>query len=279
MPTTAQLILLVGCVALFAAGGALSIARLWGEKDSAPDPPGRSRLRIASRSCLGMGILACIALLLWHSALRRQWLPVGDNFDALIWLATLLAIFTLYVQRHRRLGALDYFLTPLVIVLLIVAGIFGRTDYRSYHPLVGGMWSWVHSATSYGGAVAFAIAAASGAMYIWTSRRLRRKQTVGPEFGSLERLEHLTMVSVTLGFALLTLGMITGGIELLARGKHTPHAKIALAIAVWLVYAVILHAPINPSFRGRKVAVLSVVGFVLMLGTIVAVLLMPGGVS
>ena len=38
-----------------------------------------------------------------------------------------------------------------------------------------------------------------------------------------------------------------------------------------------LHAPINPSFRGRKVAVLSVVGFVLMLGTIVTVLLLPGG--
>jgi ABC-type transport system involved in cytochrome c biogenesis permease subunit len=49
-----------------------------------------------------------------------------------------------------------------------------------------------------------------------------------------------------------------------------------LAVGVWLVYAVVLHAPINPSFRGRKVAVLSVVGFVLMLGTIVTVLLIRG---
>jgi ABC-type transport system involved in cytochrome c biogenesis permease subunit len=56
-------------------------------------------------------------------------------------------------------------------------------------------------------------------------------------------------------------------------------AKIILAIGVWLVYAVVLHAPINPSFRGRKVAVLSVVGFVLLLGVIVTVLLVPMGAS
>jgi ABC-type uncharacterized transport system permease subunit len=32
---------------------------------------------------------------------------------------------------------------------------------------------------------------------------------------------------------------------------HTPIAKIVLAVMVWLVYAVVLHAPLNPSFRGR----------------------------
>jgi ABC-type uncharacterized transport system permease subunit len=83
------------------------------------------------------------------------------------------------------------------------------------------------------------------------------------------------MSAVTLGFALLTVGMITGGVEMLARGKHTPAAKLVLAISVWVVYAIVLHAPINPSFRGRKVAVLSVVGFLLMLGAIVTVLLLP----
>jgi ABC-type transport system involved in cytochrome c biogenesis permease subunit len=62
---------------------------------------------------------------------------------------------------------------------------------------------------------------------------------------------------------------------MLADGKQTPLTKLLLALAVWVVYAVVLHAPINPSFRGRKVAVLSVVGFVLMVGAIVAVQWMP----
>jgi ABC-type uncharacterized transport system permease subunit len=166
---------------------------------------------------------------------------------------------------------------PIVILLLIAAAVLGRTEYHAYHQRVRDTWAWVHRVTAYGGAVAFAIAAAAGAMYVISSRRLRSKAPVGPNFASLERLEHLTMTAVTLGFALLTVGMITGGIKMLADGSHTPAMKLVLAIGVWLVYAVVLHAPINPSFRGRKVAVLSVVGFVLMLGAIVTVLLTPGG--
>ena len=45
---------------------------------------------------------------------------------------------------------------------------------------------------------------------------------------------------------------------------------IVLAGSVWIVYAIVLHAPINPIFRGRRAAVLSVLGFVLMIGTLVA---------
>ena len=271
MPTPGQLLLLALSIALFAAGGVISVACLWWDKRT---------LRIASRCCLGSGIVTAIGVIIWHAAHRRNWVPIGDNFDALIWLATLLAMFVLYVQRHRTLGALDWFVMPLVIVLLVIAGIFGMTEYHAYHSGVDNAWAWVHRVTAYGGAVAFAIAAGCGAMYVWASGRLRSKKSVGPQFGSLERLEHLTMVSVTLGFALLTIGMVTGGVKMLAdRSAHTPTTKVVLAVVVWLVYAVVLHAPINPSLRGRKVAVLSVVGFVLMLGTIVTVLLLPGGTS
>lgn len=255
---------MLGCaVALFAAGAILSIGRMWRDKLS---------LRIAAGFALGAGIATSVALLVWHSAQRGQWIPIGNNFDALISLATLLALFVVYVQRTRRVGALDWFVMPIVILLLIAAGFFGKLDPHSY---VRGTWSWTHRATAYGGAVAFAIAAASGAMYVLNSRRLRSKSSVGPYLGSLERLEKLTMTSVTLGFALLTVGAITGVVEMLARGHDTPTPKLVLAGAVWIVYAIVLHAPINPSFRGRKVAVLSVVGFVLMIGAIIAVQFSP----
>jgi hypothetical protein len=43
------------------------------------------------------------------------------------------------------------------------------------------------------------------------------------------------------------------------------------------VYALVLHSPLNPSFRGRRAAVLSIVGFVLMVGTVITVMLLPSG--
>ena len=264
MPTPGQLALLFAAVALFVVGGGLSVARAWWPT---------AALRVASKSCLYWGLAAAVGVLLWHDVHRGRWVPVGDNFDALVWLAVLLAGFTAYVQGTRPLAALDWLLMPVVVVLLVGAAVLGRTNYQPY---VGRTWTYAHHLTSYGGAAAFAVAAAAGGMYVWQADRLRRKQTVGRSMGSLERLERLTMEAVTLGFALLTIGIVTGAVEMVRLGRTTTPAKIALTVSVWLVYAVVLHAPINPVFRGRRAAWLSVAGFVLMVGAVVVALL-PGG--
>lgn len=260
-PTVGQLVLLAVSIALFAAGIGASLARIRWERES---------LRVAAKACAYGGVLLGLGVLVWHSVGRRSWFPLEDNFDALIWLGLLLALFVLYVQRTRPLAGLDWFVMPIVILLLVGAAVFGRTTPHEYVPTA---WSWTHRVTAYGGALAFAVAGAVGAMYLMASRRLRSRTPPagGPRLGSLERLEHLTYVSVTLGFALFTVGTVTGLVQMIAGDKHTPAAKLLLAASVWVVYAIVLHSPINPSFRGRKTAILSVVGFVLMVGTIVAV--------
>jgi ABC-type uncharacterized transport system permease subunit len=264
MPTPGQLALLFAAVALFAAGGGVSVARLWWPTTA---------LRIVGKNCLYWGLVSAVAVLVWHSAHRGQWLPVGDNFDALVWLAVLLSAFVAYVQATRPMAALDWFLMPVVIALLVAAAVFGRTDYQSYG---GRATTYAHLLTSFAAAAAFAVAAAAGGMYLWASNRLRHKRPLGGYLGSLERLERLTMTAVTLGFALLTVGIITGGVEMVRHGTPTEPWKVGLAIGGWVVYAVVLHAPINPIFRGRRAALLSVVGFVLMVGAVVAAQLAGG---
>lgn len=263
-PTIGQLALLVAAIVLFAGGVVLSIRRLWG---------GEARgeyLRVAAKACTYLGLISGLAVIVWHSIDRRNWLPLADNFDTLVWLGLLLVLFVLYTQRTRPLRGLDWFVMPIAILLLVLAAVFGRAKPHEYD--VRSVWLWTHRVTAYGGAVAFAVAGAVGAMYLIVNRRLRDKSAgPGPNMGSLERLEHLTLAAVTLGFALLTVGAVTGVARMFAEQKSTPPAKVGLALAVWVVYAVVLHSPINPSFRGRRAAVLSVVGFVLMVGTIFAV--------
>jgi ABC-type uncharacterized transport system permease subunit len=53
--------------------------------------------------------------------------------------------------------------------------------------------------------------------------------------------------------------------------------KVIFSLAAWAVFAVVLHTPIAPRLRGRKNAVLSIIGVALTLASIVAVLLMPAG--
>lgn len=269
--TAGQVALLVASVALFAAGWAVSLLRLW--VDGGNDTKRTDRdatLRLASKACVYGGILVGLGVLVWHSAYRGSWLPVEDNFDAFTWLGLLLALFILYMQRAHPLRGLDWFLLPVVVLLLIAAAVFGSAQPHEYN--VKNIWLWVHRVSAYGGALAFAVAFAVGAMFLIVHGRLRAKRAMpAPSLGSLERLEHLTLVSVTLGLSLLTIGAVTGFVRWAEMGQRTPLAKIVLTSVVWVVYAAVLHSPINPSFRGRKAAVLSVVGFCLMVGTIVAV--------
>ena len=267
MPTTGQLLLLLASIAFFVVAGVIASARL--RRD-------RPHARIAAKACTYFGLLLGAVVLVWHATSERggTWLPLDDNFESLVWLALLLAGFVQYVQRRRPLGGLDSFLMPIVVLLLVAAAVFGRTTPHEYVPHA---WWWAHRVSAYGGAVAFAIACAVGAIYLVHNRRIRMKVAIpGPHLGSLERLEHVTMTAVTLGFALLTVGAVTGLILMLAEHRDTPLPKLVLTAGVWLAYALVLHAPMNPSFRGRKSAILSIVGFVLMIGTIVTVQLMPG---
>jgi ABC-type uncharacterized transport system permease subunit len=271
VPHAGQLALLFAAILIFAAGGVFSVARLWND---------RSALRISSKACLYVGILLGIALLVWHAVARQSWVPLDDNFDAMVWLALLLALFLAYIQATRPLRGIDWFVTPIVIGLLVAAAVFGRTKPHDY---LRTTWSWVHLMTAFGGAAAFAVAGASGAMYLIVNHRLRSKRlTPGVQFGSLERLERLMLLAVSLGFALLTIGLITGLVRALRGGNPLGHAwyaqpKVLLTFVAWIVYALILHSPINPSFRGRRTAMLSVVGFVLMIGVLIAVQWMPAG--
>jgi ABC-type uncharacterized transport system permease subunit len=265
-PNLGQVLLLIAAIVLFAAALGISLSRLRHE---------RRWSRIAAKACTYFGVVLALIVLIWHAANRRSWLPLGDNFDAFIWLGLLLALFVLYVQRTHPIGGIDWFVLPIVMLLMLAAAIFGSARPHEYSRSA---WRSVHYVTAYGGAVAFAVAGAMGAMYLLANRRVRVKDAAvlsGPSFSSLERLEHVTLVAVTTGFALLTVGAITGLVQMLFEHRATSPAKIVLTAMVWVIYGLVLHSPINPSFRGRKTALLSVLGFIAMAGVLVTVQLLP----
>jgi ABC-type uncharacterized transport system permease subunit len=270
-PTVGQLLVLFLAGGCFAGGVGASLSRLWLKSD---------RLRLTSKVQYYFGLLLGLVVLVWHAMSRQEWAPLGDNFDALVWLGMLLGLFVVYLQRAKPLVGLDWFVMPVVVLLFVCAAVFGKAKPHEY---VTSSLLWMHRVTSYVGFVAFAIAGAAGAMYLITNRRLRKKTQAGPSFGSLERLEHITFLAVTTGFALLTIGLVTGLARIHDEGggrvglNWFASPKVLLATAVWVVYALVLHSPINPSFRGRKTAMLSILGFLLMVGTIVVVQFMPAG--
>src|SRR5206468_3698647 len=112
-PNAGQIGLLLAAVVLFAAGGIVSLSRMRWDRDGT-----KSGLRVSSKACLYGGATVALCVLVWHSFTRRSWLPLEDNFDALIWLGLLLALFVAYTQRTHPLRGLDWFVMPIVVLLL-----------------------------------------------------------------------------------------------------------------------------------------------------------------
>src|SRR5256885_12555898 len=134
VPNTGQILLLCAAILAFVVGGVLSLLRLrqtWNNEN----------IRIAAKACAYTGVAIGLGVIVWHSIARGSWVPLEDNFDALIWLGMLLALFVLYVQRRRPIGGLDIFLMPVVVLMLGAAAVFGRARPHEY---VASTWSWVH---------------------------------------------------------------------------------------------------------------------------------------
>ena len=130
----------------------------------------------------------------------------------------------------------------------------------------------VCSLLSYG---AFLAAFVAGLMFLLQERQLKRQQ-MGRLFHrlpSLETLDRANFIAIGIGFVLLSLGLSTGFIVagLLLGHWWTGDPKEWLTVVLWSCYLVLVVFRVRASLRGHRVAVLSILGFSLVLFTFLGV--------
>ena len=94
---------------------------------------------------------------------------------------------------------------------------------------------------------------------------------------ALNTCDELGYRSLTIGFVLLTLGMITGIIWNSQRDGRFWHndPKEVLALVTWFVYLFMMHYRVTAGWRGRRIAWLSAAGFVIALFTWIGARYLP----
>ena len=201
------------------------------------------------------------------------WNPLTAHVDGLLLIGMLLAGLGWFIQRRPKLAGMSAFYLPLLTLILAWAVCASAWTYRPFgvdtlHPV----WQAVHLAGVYLGTLGSGVAAVAGAMYLFVERQFKAKTnpTALMRVASLERLERLIIQSATLGFALLTLGLVSGVVILWDR-RDLPAGwwaspKVLLATAAWGVYAVVMSVRTATVFRGRRAAWLAIGGLVLLLG-------------
>ena len=103
-------------------------------------------------------------------------------------------------------------------------------------------------------------------MYLNQERQLKTRH-LGRSFLLLPPIEQLDTINFRLlimGFGMFTVAMI-GGIVSYEIVGHATRMKVPYAVAAWCLYAALLGARWLASWRGRRVAIGSMVAFALVL--------------
>ena len=130
----------------------------------------------------------------------------------------------------------------------------------------------VHMMCSLLSYAAFLVAFVSGVLFLIQERQLKRKR-MGMLFHnlpSLDLLDRANFVSIGIGFALLSMGVACGLLSerILLGHWWSRDPKEYLTVFLWSSYLVLWLIRLRATLRGRRVALLSVLGFSLVLFTL-----------
>jgi len=206
--------------------------------------------------------------------IKDKGLPVTNIFESVIFLIWCIILIFVVVDFLYKLKAVLAFLMPFVTIFSICSILFIGNDLALSGDLQK-FWLVAHIIPTFLGYASFGIAFIASIMYITVQRQLRSNftGTLLTRLPSLEGLDSLIWRTLTFGFPLITLGLVLGFVwirfsNILGSNWLLDH-KVMLGIAAWLVYAALLHLRMIASFHGTKIAVLTIVGFCLILFTFI----------
>jgi cytochrome c-type biogenesis protein CcsB len=190
-----------------------------------------------------------------------------ENLSTFGW--TIVGVFLL-LQIKVHLMVLGALVAPLATAVVIIASVLPK-PLVALDPLLKSLWRSVHLGTLTVGLAAFAIAFLVGILYLIQENAIKEKKRgfLFRRLPSLKLLDTMGYTCLIAGFPMLTFGVIAGVIYnqvVLGRLWSWDHKEILGAIT-WLVYAALLHERLAVGWRGRRAAIMTIIGFVILVIT------------
>lgn len=213
-------------------------------------------------------------LVLAHKYFETGALPVQNLHETLCFAAWVLAGVFLILWLRVRLKILGVLAAPLITVIAIAAFFVPDTAVRLETDLTG-FWLVAHVIVIFTGEACLALAAGTGILYLIQERNIKGKKHrfFFRRLPSLEMLDSTGYTIVVIGFTALTIGLITGFVYAREVWGHfwSWDPKEVWSGITWLIYAALLHERLVSGWRGRRAAVLAIIGFAAMLFTFLGV--------
>jgi len=219
------------------------------------------RLRTGTWLMAGAFVLhTAMVGLRWY---RADHVPFLSAFEFVTFFAFLVAAVFLLFARREKNRALGVFLLPVVILLMGYAAFLNRVIEPEIQ-IFAGLLLKLHVLTTLFGYAAWSITFAASVCYLY----LERKPDTKPGL-----FDTMAYRAAFFAFCFLSLGILTGSLwsDRVFGQLWFWDPKETWSFITWLIFLAYLHARYTLEWRGRRAAVLAIVGFAAVLFTYVGV--------
>ena len=239
--------------------------------------------RLATWTALtGVSVNAAGIILRWVESYRLGigHAPLSNMYESLVFFSCTIGIIYLVLEHKYKTGVIGAVATPLAFLAMAYASLSPNINDR-IQPLIPALksnWLIAHVITCFLGYAAFAIAFGISLIYLFKQRDAEGKSNFLSHFPKSRVLDELTHQMVMFGFLFLSIGIITGSVWAnSAWGSYWSwDPKETWSLITWFVYATFLHARMMRGWSGKRIAYLSIIGFMAVIFTYFGVNLLPG---
>ena len=219
------------------------------------------------------GVIFQSAVIVWSFA-RTGHMPANNLHETLALVAWALVGAFLVLNLKLRVKILGVYVAPLAAFILFAASQFPSEPMQP-QSLLKGFWLVVHIIAIFLGDAGFALACGVGILYLIQERSIKHKSRgfFFKRLPSLDLLDSTGYACVVIGFTMLTIGLITGMVfakNVWGRFWSWDPKEVWSAIT-WIFYAALLHERLTVGWRGRRAAIMAIIGFAVMLFTFLGV--------
>lgn len=199
------------------------------------------------------------------------YVPLSNMYESLIFFSWTIVLVYLILEFKYRQKIIGVLVTPFAFLAIALTSIIPGIDAK-ITPLVPALqsnWLAIHVITCFLGYASFAVSFGISILYLIRDKKEVQKEGVLKWLPSTPILDEINYKSIVIGFPMLTLGIITGAAWAnYAWGSYWSwDPKETWSLITWFIYAAFLHARLIRDWRGKKAAILSIVGFTAVLFT------------
>jgi len=207
-------------------------------------------------------------------------LPITNPHEATSFFAWCVVLIFFVLEYRYKIGLLGSFIMPIAFALMVSSALLPQ-EVKPLSPILRSNWLGIHTVFAFLANASFALAAGVGVMYLVQEHYVKTKR-LGDLFQRLPSLQSLDDINyrlITLGFPLFTLAMITGMLWAdTAWGSYWRwDPRETWSLITWFIFAIILHARLLRGWRGRKAALLSILGFLTIIIAFAGIKLLQKG--